>query len=113
MTIYGECEMRGRRLPVTITGLGRSGCALVCDGDGLGLRGNRGQTGYDFVCPVPHRDDHIDGRQTVRHGLCRDFLALGQSHRRLIHSDTIVSKPMPQRNMRMASSYLGKAKAIT
>jgi len=29
MTIYGECEMRGRRLAVTITGLERSGCALA------------------------------------------------------------------------------------
>ncbi len=33
MKIYGECETRGRRLAVTITGLGRSGCALVCESD--------------------------------------------------------------------------------
>ncbi|MCB2048685.1 MAG: hypothetical protein KDE32_10715 [Novosphingobium sp.] len=31
MTIFGECEAHGRRLPVTITGLDRSGCALACD----------------------------------------------------------------------------------
>jgi hypothetical protein len=31
MTIYGECETRGRRLPVTITGLGSAGCALACE----------------------------------------------------------------------------------
>ena len=32
MKIYGECETSGRRLAVTITGLDRSGCALVCKG---------------------------------------------------------------------------------
>lgn len=31
MTIYGECETRGKRLAVTITGLGSSGCALSSD----------------------------------------------------------------------------------
>jgi len=33
MTIYGECEARGQRLAVTITGLGAAGCALACQGD--------------------------------------------------------------------------------
>lgn len=28
MTIYGECEVRGGLVPVTITDLSRSGCAL-------------------------------------------------------------------------------------
>ncbi len=32
MTIYGECEARGKRLAVTISDLGRSGCALASDG---------------------------------------------------------------------------------
>lgn len=35
MTIYGECEARGRRLTVKITGLGSSGCALACEGDDI------------------------------------------------------------------------------
>jgi hypothetical protein len=33
MTIYGECEARGKRLAVTITGLGSSGCALACESE--------------------------------------------------------------------------------
>jgi hypothetical protein len=32
MMIYGECETRGRRLAVTISGLGSAGCALACEG---------------------------------------------------------------------------------
>ena len=32
MTIYGECETRGKRLVVTISELRQSGCALACDG---------------------------------------------------------------------------------
>lgn len=36
MTIFGECETRGKRTPVTITGLDRGGCALACD-DGASL----------------------------------------------------------------------------
>jgi hypothetical protein len=31
MTIFGECETDGRRLPVIITGLDSSGCALACN----------------------------------------------------------------------------------
>lgn len=31
MTIYGECETRGQRLAVTITGLRSLGCALACE----------------------------------------------------------------------------------
>ena len=31
MTILGECEARGQRLAVTITGLGRGGCAIACN----------------------------------------------------------------------------------
>jgi hypothetical protein len=34
MTIYGECETRGFRLPVTISDLAETGCALESDAAG-------------------------------------------------------------------------------